>query len=957
MKKIKLFALAAFAMLSTNASADELLTKFSGANGVEYQIVKTYTPAAGFNDAVNGQVVVVSYSQSATTDPVTIPATIKNTNNAIAADVPLDNVYDVVGIAGYKDKYKNNGAGQGVVDNTAVDAQVTVFQGCKSTSITLPASLQTIGHHAFWGCEATTITLPAQSRLLEIGDAAFMGAKNLATFATSNAGYLGNVGADAFYGCAALTEFSATQNLEDIGDGAFIGTGITKLDLSSCKLFTNAHTVTISRWFTEVATKDLASYTALAAASKAALYTAAPKYAAADATNSKLATVILPTALETPATDVLAIDANAFDGCTALATIGATANTAVIPAFISTIGAGAFLKTNITKFDMSANAITTIGVWFSKTGDAVADPSKLEQVILNSSTTAPVTYASFAGLTGISTLKKIGITGAEYTLPGATTVGAGKALAEGVFAGTAIEQLDLSKIANGGTAYALPALFYRVAAGVFNGGNASLTAVVLNEKVNELAANAFAGCPLLASLTVKKADGTAVENLTTLATVNASAFWQTKLSSLTFGVALEGLTTPFVKPTTATTEAQGKLALSEATSLSIDLSACTGLKGVINGAAAAAKILGEEAFKGVAALTSIKLPANLTNIGKSAFEGTGITTIDLPATLVQNLDGTTKPNVLATATRITLGLGANAFKDCKSLTTVSFEPAAVTGTIFAYDGIYDDAGTGAVDEKTYNVFRGCNLVTFATSTEYSALFDGNTATTTTHPIPVNLKMDKATSKIISTKMDKKTNGYAMKGFYDDANSYKIKVDDVTTVYEAYLDEGDVVLSRLRKKSGFYEIPAGLAVIVRTSEAKDVTPIKDNGIVAPGSSLLTLAGNELKSVAKDKTAKPEANYIYALTNKTGEGFAFSFYTGATLNNGSIYVISSKVPSASGRLNIVFLDEDGNIEDEATAIKSIEKKADNNGVRYNLAGQKVGASYKGVVIKDGKKYIQK
>ena len=26
-------------------------------------------------------------------------------------------------------------------------------------------------------------------------------------------------------------------------------------------------------------------------------------------------------------------------------------------------------------------------------------------------------------------------------------------------------------------------------------------------------------------------------------------------------------------------------------------------------------------------------------------------------------------------------------------------------------------------------------------------------------------------------------------------------------------------------------------------------------------------------------------------------------------------------------------------------------------YNLAGQKVNASYKGVVIKDGKKYIQK
>ena len=42
---------------------------------------------------------------------------------------------------------------------------------------------------------------------------------------------------------------------------------------------------------------------------------------------------------------------------------------------------------------------------------------------------------------------------------------------------------------------------------------------------------------------------------------------------------------------------------------------------------------------------------------------------------------------------------------------------------------------------------------------------------------------------------------------------------------------------------------------------------------------------------------------------------------------------------------------------TAIKSVKKAAKANGAIYNLAGQKVNASYKGVVIKDGKKYIQK
>lgn len=45
------------------------------------------------------------------------------------------------------------------------------------------------------------------------------------------------------------------------------------------------------------------------------------------------------------------------------------------------------------------------------------------------------------------------------------------------------------------------------------------------------------------------------------------------------------------------------------------------------------------------------------------------------------------------------------------------------------------------------------------------------------------------------------------------------------------------------------------------------------------------------------------------------------------------------------------------DDATAIQSVKKAAKADGAIYNLAGQKVNASYKGVVIKNGKKYFQK
>ncbi len=46
-----------------------------------------------------------------------------------------------------------------------------------------------------------------------------------------------------------------------------------------------------------------------------------------------------------------------------------------------------------------------------------------------------------------------------------------------------------------------------------------------------------------------------------------------------------------------------------------------------------------------------------------------------------------------------------------------------------------------------------------------------------------------------------------------------------------------------------------------------------------------------------------------------------------------------------------------EGSATGIQNAKAEKASNGVAYNLAGQKVAKDYKGVVIKDGKKMIQK
>ena len=69
-----------------------------------------------------------------------------------------------------------------------------------------------------------------------------------------------------------------------------------------------------------------------------------------------------------------------------------------------------------------------------------------------------------------------------------------------------------------------------------------------------------------------------------------------------------------------------------------------------------------------------------------------------------------------------------------------------------------------------------------------------------------------------------------------------------------------------------------------------------------------------------------------------------------NKGASYTIKKAyfaVASATPEANI------GTI----TGISSIENALQNNGLRYNLAGQKVDASYKGVVIENGKKILVK
>lgn len=122
------------------------------------------------------------------------------------------------------------------------------------------------------------------------------------------------------------------------------------------------------------------------------------------------------------------------------------------------------------------------------------------------------------------------------------------------------------------------------------------------------------------------------------------------------------------------------------------------------------------------------------------------------------------------------------------------------------------------------------------------------------------------------------------------------------------------------------------------------PTVDTGDAQDGNLLQPCDGS-WTTLSKSSTG---TNYVLSVQDETVV-FAPIDAVSATLRAGSAYLY---VPTSTGaKLRLVF-------GDDATAINGIEsEKNAENGAIYNLAGQRVGKDYKGIVIKNGKKFMNK
>lgn len=125
------------------------------------------------------------------------------------------------------------------LSNSITTIGASAFRGCeKLTSINIPENLTEINDYVFAGTSALTIDIVIPDNVTRIGDNAFGDIGSGPSCVTSGikSVHIGKgvkeIGASAFSGCHALSEFVIPNNVESIGEKAFYGCkGLTNVSL------------------------------------------------------------------------------------------------------------------------------------------------------------------------------------------------------------------------------------------------------------------------------------------------------------------------------------------------------------------------------------------------------------------------------------------------------------------------------------------------------------------------------------------------------------------------------------------------------------------------------------------------------------------------------------------------------------------------------------------------------
>lgn len=181
-----------------------------------------------------------------------------------------------------------------------------------------------------------------------------------------------------------------------------------------------------------------------------------------------------------------------------------------------------------------------------------------------------------------------------------------------------------------------------------------------------------------------------------------------------------------------------------------------------------------------------------------------------------------------------------------------------------------------------------------------------------------------------------------------ASNNRLLPDGVTAYAVKSNNDGRAQLVKVAE--GRQVIPGGQGYLLSTANENGfcLTPSEDAPVEVSTENLL-MGSDEAMTFNK-------ANYKYYILGKSGEdvGFYWQKGTGGASVNNAAHKAFLRVPASNGAKFLSFT-----FGEETTGINGITASdAEQNGTAlYNLAGQRVAKGYKGLVIKNGKKYLVK
>ena len=178
-----------------------------------------------------------------------------------------------------------------------------------------------------------------------------------------------------------------------------------------------------------------------------------------------------------------------------------------------------------------------------------------------------------------------------------------------------------------------------------------------------------------------------------------------------------------------------------------------------------------------------------------------------------------------------------------------------------------------------------------------------------------------------------TNMEGWRAFYNVSQAYT--ADENTNVFVADTDPVDNTITLKNIGKG---IPAGVPVILKTSDAGHNMTLTEGGST-------TYTGTNKLAVTDGSNVSEKYRLGYNSTN----GVGFYPYSETSPAAGIVYLNVSSADAHA--LTIDF--EEGDV----TGITEVSSKKEFNSNIFNLAGQRVDASHKGIVIVNGKKFFNK